>query len=288
MLGSKRRAAKRAADEAKRLEEEARMQKRAELIALLDRAEAGDITAQDKLVDDKRWRNERTIRDRLKKNGRVVAVRREYEDVKPRAMELETAWPAVETARLRLRTYVELVKLLKSLHWENIGRIERELGIKPEQQLETLNELIQARYVELLETRHEHDSFLALLKLIKRACESDLAKLGAKKLAYPDDWNELIARFFENPARGDFVQLPGFATGELRLMAAEALRMQDLTKAKIVLAHCKPYSDHYNNRDAWKYWRHELGDVLIADLTKMVSEKNAALDLTAVDESEGG
>ena len=77
----------------------------------------------------------------------------------------------------------------------------------------------------------------------------------------PNDWNELVARYLPNPHLDDFSGVGELPIGQLRLRAAEALRDQNLTEAKITLAWC--------NFDP--KLRVEVGDVLTADLAKFIA-----------------
>lgn len=80
----------------------------------------------------------------------------------------------------------------------------------------------------------------------------------------PDDWNELVVKFYESPGVEDFRNI-GFRrnSSQLKLLAAEALRCQSLVNAQIVFAFC---SD--TNKDL-------IGAVLSADLAKMVDAIHA-------------
>ncbi len=87
----------------------------------------------------------------------------------------------------------------------------------------------------------------------------------------PEDWAELVVRYLKNPDLTDFKdgslrynhQMP--QPGELRLMAAEALRTESLVQGQEVLAHC----NHYHT--GGKYHK-EVGDRLLAELAKLVDQ----------------
>lgn len=85
-------------------------------------------------------------------------------------------------------------------------------------------------------------------------------------LKYPDDWHNIVSMHLENPTLEDFVFLRGKLPdpGSAQLLAAQALRTSSLIDAKIVLAYC-------NLKNSDKY-RKEVGDVLLADLAKMVDQ----------------
>ncbi len=82
----------------------------------------------------------------------------------------------------------------------------------------------------------------------------------------PKDWSELVVRYLDNPDLSDFREgrvwysheLP--STGELRLMAAEAIRTKSLLQCQETLAYCN-HDDDY---------RQEVGDRLLAELAKLV------------------
>lgn len=87
----------------------------------------------------------------------------------------------------------------------------------------------------------------------------------------PKDWSELVIRYLDNPDLSDFKEghrwyssdMP--QTGELRLMAAEALRTESLLQCQEVLAYC-----NYNAG-----FREEVGDRLVAELAKLVDRLQA-------------
>lgn len=89
-------------------------------------------------------------------------------------------------------------------------------------------------------------------------------------LVAPSDWNDLVARLYENPHLNDFVQMErSMEPNRLLLMSAEALRTRSLTLAKIVLAFCAIKRARYD----------ELGPVMVADLAKLVDAIHAELGL---------
>ncbi len=100
-------------------------------------------------------------------------------------------------------------------------------------------------------------------------------------LSVTKDWNQLVAWVYETPSVQDFAgfnteQVPGW----VRARAAEALRMRSLIDGKVVLAYCSireetvrsQYRDSTKSR--WPY-RNEIGDVLLADVAKMVDAIHA-------------
>lgn len=89
---------------------------------------------------------------------------------------------------------------------------------------------------------------------------------------YPEDWDDLVVMHLENPYMADFIHArKEFAGGELRLLAAEALRTSSLKDAKIVLAACNQWERRHSK---------EVGDVLLAELAKFVEKENSELALS--------
>lgn len=104
----------------------------------------------------------------------------------------------------------------------------------------------------------------------------------------PDKYDEMAARYIENPALGDFQQTNKEPSpGEVRLLAASALRERSLQDAKIVLAFCSieraEYGSpgRYGSRSKQVVWPYvnEIGDVLMAELAKMVDQIHQELKL---------
>jgi hypothetical protein len=96
---------------------------------------------------------------------------------------------------------------------------------------------------------------------------------------YPtiEDWNELLVRFVKKPVFADFQSVrTEYASGEVRLLAAEALRKGSLVKAQLVLALC---DERRARRGGPTYfpWREEVGDVLLAELAKLVDILHAEM-----------
>lgn len=118
-------------------------------------------------------------------------------------------------------------------------------------------------------------SFIKLNKLtqLSEYDYSDYRTRTNSHYTHPTDWNDLTARFYENPSLADFRILNCDPTeGSVRLMAAEALANRSLRDAKIVLAHCatENFIGSYRNEQIIWPWRSEIGDVLMAELAKMV------------------
>jgi hypothetical protein len=96
-----------------------------------------------------------------------------------------------------------------------------------------------------------------------------LTMYGVEPLVCPDNWNEKVAQHFKAPSIKTF---DGFTSdpqpGTVRLLAVRALRERSLVLGKVVLAYCdirrgKDHLPHYP-------YHQEVGDVLLAELAKMV------------------
>lgn len=128
----------------------------------------------------------------------------------------------------------------------------------------------------------ERKAFNALRELItdsySRRNSSPFFNYTRQLFKYPEDWDALVVRYLATPNIDDFKNIKKEpAKGEVRLMAATALREQSLLKGQIVLAFCSSESTEitYSRNQtstSRRYWVHrdEVGDVLLADVTKMV------------------
>ncbi len=136
---------------------------------------------------------------------------------------------------------------------------------------------------ELADARKNLDSqallcFLAMSVKYSRPRNWVLSEEQQASLELPDDWDDLVVELLENPSIYDFGLRADIEPGSVRMMAAEALRTRSLKLGKLVLAYCSIREDVYgdSNRHAgrsrqivWPY-RGEIGDVLLAEVTKMV------------------
>lgn len=97
----------------------------------------------------------------------------------------------------------------------------------------------------------------------------------ASAMSFPEDWNELVVNLIEAPLLGYFRHLnKNPQKGEVGLIAAEALRTQSLMLGKLTLAFCAQEQSRGKGRPFFPY-REEIGDVLLADVTKMVERIHA-------------
>jgi hypothetical protein len=252
----------------------------------LSKAQSGDVEAQENVVAN---HPERHSLDAIAKIGAEVQERKfkaEYQGWLSRSTEFLKAWLAVKSDGSDTDKIEKLAGLLKCLQlaprfrkfWDT-----DHADASTEQLITELQGMVQKRYEQLLGLVREQDqqggqAFSQLSVLIDdtRGEHKTLITAGVKRLPYPDDWNELVARYVANPGVWDFCIPQSFAEGEMRLLAARALRENDVVNAKIVLAYCKPYGSYSGS---WKAWRKELGDMLIADLSKLVDQHNAELRL---------
>ncbi|OVE79266.1 hypothetical protein BVY00_00900 [bacterium G20] len=167
----------------------------------------------------------------------------------------------------------QLIYLLGQLEDSNRERFETKLAFKTEELKPKLNAVVKSRYQELMAQRRDYKAFVALWELIRStrsngwhgAPHKVLGHLGVEKLAYPTDWNDLVARHYDTPAISTFRNLPDRGPGDVRLLAAEAIRTNDFTQAQIALAYC--------NCD--QHYRLTAGDILTAELAKLVMRHRA-------------
>ena len=143
------------------------------------------------------------------------------------------------------------------------AQITQDTGLKVTAVRDQRDQVIQVRHTKLMAARDSQRGFDELLQFMQ-----DVKVLGLNTLApYPDDWNDLVARYRETPYVDLFRGLPGRGSGDVRLLAAEALRTNSFTDAQIALAYCNAFDSKY--RDA-------VGPVLTAELAKFVVREQAA------------
>lgn len=115
----------------------------------------------------------------------------------------------------------------------------------------------------------QRQPFVALVDLVRetgnhRDClSSDYRRLSGRRYQAPDDWDELVVRYFKTPMLDHFRGLYDVEErGSLRLLAARALAEQSLLLAQVVLA-------HIDSRSHGDRWQREVGE-LAAELAKLV------------------
>jgi hypothetical protein len=154
-------------------------------------------------------------------------------------------------------------------------RIEEGVGMTKAQVCAEIADAVQERYAYLIDKRKERSFFLELVELMQQIkYDGWHYGLSSGTLEYPEDWNDLLARHYKTPDIHWFKGLPERGAGDVRLLAAEAIREDSLTKAQITLAYCKSLIVN----------RHEvplvtaIGSVLLAELAKLVERQQAELN----------
>ncbi len=271
--------AKRKADEEKKQTEMVR-----ELEVLLDRAEEGDVEAQEELVRCE-WRSSHPIRKRrIAANAHMVAVRREYGYAGNLCIRAHARWLKFQGTTQEIDTLADFLNCYRRINIpENLSRMTRELGIKRKYVVRRLSLLVRTRYEELLSQSDDIRKFEELWDFIRRTRSNSfhdsrgkyrysLALMHAgKPMPYPDSWNDLVARHYDTPSITMFIRQPERGPGDARLLAAEAIRTNSFTQAQIALAYC--------NNDA--KFRAAAGDVLTAELAKLVMRHRAEMEVPA-------
>ena len=261
--------------------------KTARFYDLLERAEQGDVQAQNDLVDNG-WHHKGHAENtaRLNANRQIVEARREERKIqreqeqirhnwehygKP-AMSAHAAWRKVAGDKEEPALFVAFVRAYCSawVHGDIRTRLLKEFGLDYTEAESRLQRAVLERY-EMLVSRmtDDQDALLELRRLIPETRKEyeDFSRAGVKPLEYPDGWNEAVARFIENPHVEDFVRGRDPEPGQLRLWGEEAWLGGDIVTAKLVLAYA-----NYNDR-----YREELGDVLTDKLGMQVVEYHNSL-----------
>ena len=128
---------------------------------------------------------------------------------------------------------------------------------------------------------NDRQAFLELQSFVHRGDYSEYSRAIGVRYVFPEDWDDMMVRYIENPSVGDFrVTHMEIADGECRLMAAEALRVENLFLGKVVLAFCSESHWDYHAQSHTYHWRDEIGHVLLAEVTKMVERLHHELGLT--------
>jgi hypothetical protein len=258
------------------------------------RALEGDREAQEQLV---RWNFHWTGPDTDRLNAELKSIkakvrrrnkarearkaRNEFNHTVKRLKRLRIAWTESHDTDDELEKLIELIDALHGAGFSKarLRSLEEESGVKLSELRGRTRTLLRRRYDRLRsEISHSRQALVELRNLIRASAEPYedrsnpynylyLHRRGVgRDLTYPPEWNECVANVFPNPAEGDFVGLSDLAPHELALQATEALRRDDLTLAKIVLARCEGPSS--------------VGGVLYADLSRMIDRHNLGLGLT--------
>ena len=268
---------------------------KASLRELLKRAEQGDAVAHEELVSNARWMSVSTdaegystdLTHRLRAITVPFKKAKLYSERQDRLDDFIAAWREAiadipgdfEAALEVMEPTKKLIDHLKST-WhdypEQREQLLEEAGLTLEQCRESLQSQIDAAYhlvVGNIEASREAFIIMRTLQhdgvLYGTGYRGGHAYYG-KRNPYPECWNELAARYLESPVVQDFVETGDFHQGVMRLRAAQAVAAKDFTMAKIVLAYCN-YNDGY---------RQEVGEVLLADLAKLVVAMKADVGAT--------
>lgn len=154
-------------------------------------------------------------------------------------------------------------------------RIEESVGVTKAQVRSDIKDAVQERYANLIEKREERSVFLLLVEFLAYInYHGWYYGLKTKSLDYPADWNDLLARHYDTPDIHLFKRLPERGAGDIRLLAAQAIREDNLTIAQITLAYCNSESIHPH---AVPYVT-ALGGELMAELAKLVERHRAELN----------
>jgi len=266
-------------EERKRRAEEALQAKRNEENSrvfndLLERAELGDKKAQDQLVHEG-WKSTKPeIENRIAAIRQLVWIRKEYNLVGKWVVSNHTDWSDANGILGKVKALAWLVFKYEQIeNEENLERLSAEIGFTRDQARQILHKAVQDGYKILLARRESLAGFEELRVFIDWTREDRSApglryedwppaiwKIGIKHLPYPDDWNDLVARLYDTPPLKVFKGLPERGTGDVRLLAAQAIEESDLTQAQIALAYC----------NAWSDYRVVVGDILTAELARLV------------------
>lgn len=138
-----------------------------------------------------------------------------------------------------------------------------------------LEQLADARVTALLEeSRHGNSRAFSKLEAfvsIDSHGECEYLSDAGKRYVYPLDWDVLVARLIPYPLPSNFRhQRTEFSDGEFGQLVAQALNTGSPVQLKWAYARCSR-GNHY---------RKQIGDVLLAELTKQVHALNVSLGLT--------
>lgn len=226
-------------------------------VELFDRAEAGDAAAQDEIIDycwgpGQRGKVQYSDKLPLHVQTRYSAVKQLY-DIRfqnSRTTKLLANLHQAESLLDRIAALVELQEWRNS-YWyrdEVMSRLEQEFSISWDDLKSQLCEAVLEHHQELLPQRGTLDGFEELWEFINRTrtiwtgghsyTTGDLREVKVPELPYPDDWNDLLALHYDTPDLKDFHDLPDRDSGDVLLLADQAVETNDLTQAQIALAYC--------------------------------------------------
>lgn len=213
-----------------------------------------------------------------------TAVRQQEREAAEALREAEQAAERVEATQVwesikALPASDRYEKLTKFLAGREAWPLDKEALAEAQQDL---GQLTKTRAVMLYDSARAGDvkKLYELLKLTNVGdyswSTSAYEDLTGDPYVCPEGWDEVIARFVECPPLGYFASFDEEPDpGTIRLRAAEALRDESLTQAKLVLAYADTCDD-----DGQYRLREEIGNIFIVELTKMVARLHEEQGLT--------
>lgn len=147
--------------------------------------------------------------------------------------------------------------------------------------------IYQARLDELLtiaaSEEGNRDAMVAAQTLLtSKQVQDDLKLVGLGFLTYPDNWPQLVCRYYRNPLLAIYGEPNRTNTpsdpkevgkdDRLALRAARAIRTGDAAEAKLVLAYCKV--EFIRGGKSACHLRRDIGEILFTDIVKFVDYAN--------------
>lgn len=252
-----------------RVEDAKNASRLASLRADMELARQGDVAAISRLDHD--WRNlvyTLSASTRRQYNEALLVGRqeRDYRQALPGIQARYTAWQAAATsdASTRLQLLGDLLNRVEQSRWvKSHDRLRDEHGIDLEALGKLIPEVMLQAYAELLPQAEEsREAFLDLYQLVFFGNRDYGRYCGYNRLNLPENWDRLVVRYIKQPTRSDFRDLPDLRRGESRLLAAQALREEDLELALKLLA---IHDSDPRNSDLEPAMRVELAK-LVADM----------------------
>ena len=207
---------------------------------------------------------------------RMNRARRKCDDAVRRLTTIDVVFRLTKTLREADSPANLIIAYLKILGSEYMVAVCEQLGMSPHRiKVEIRNQLLQL-FVAAREDSVHFDALRSEWDRVSKAAYD--APRGQWLIRLPDDWDDLVTQYIENPNLHDYAHVNiDRQRGEVRLMAAEALRTRSLKDAKIVLAFC----NHWQGN-----WREEAGDALLAELAKLGDVLHAERGLFATVNTE--
>jgi hypothetical protein len=262
---------------------------------LLRQIKAGDETALKELFEAQGYRqtwhwyitSQAPWRDHIRKPveavrsdlNQLLQIRESSRQATERAQRVSELTSELESRRAKIAMMLQTPeRVLERIEaWFNFLYLARRMltsdlpksTLVSVEDLQQVNDLVSAYTQELAEAARSGDqqAFKDLQKFLYQRAERNqaLLELGLNANVWPLDWNELVARYVPSPFVRDFNGVPEWPQG-LSLVIPEAIRLNNLTMAKMAAALCK---------ERWRGHRQAVGDVLWADLCKFIEAENA-------------